>query len=924
VGGHCTVGFDPTPDVTTMLELNVLGTLALQDADGRLVTTRPRPLALLAYLALARPRGAHSREALRALLWPEADRERAQRGLRQTLYMLRRAAGQDLLVSGGVLSVAVDPDAFRCDALAFEAAVEAGRDEEALALYGGELLAGLHLAEAVEWERWVDLERERLHGLAVAAARAVHARAEADGRQGDAEAAARRWTELAPFDDDAHQALMGALARAGRGAAAVAHFNTHEKRLSEELEVEPSPETAALAAAIRDGRIGRVEGGVGAPQGPSMPAPVAPRPRARTAPALAALAGALAVVLVVASAASVLSLRARGAPAPAEILAVGVIEDPGGTEAHIASVLPDLLATGLARMSEGGVVSVERMQELMASAEEGPGARADAARRAYATSYLDGVLTRDPAGGLRLDLRRTDTRDGRVRDGWTVRADDPLDLVDRAVRLVANGSGVHGGDGEVALGTRSLVAARFYQEGLRAFYTGEEATALALFDAALHEDPDFAMAAYYGSLATDPWLERMDRLHHARELARNAPRRDQLLIEAGWAWALSDPSALTAAQAFAARFPEDPESALLLQRALDRAGRYAAAVGWGRRAIDLARAAGDAGSPRCRACSAYATLYYSYVAMDSMAAAVRVAREWAEFQPASVAPLRALSAALRRSGEWDEALHVRDEVLRRGPAVPADHVFAADVALRQGDMEAAHRVLDGKQAGHPDPVRRHALWWKAIVLRNESRWDEALSALDAFRELAARTPGFQTDLADTHRAIVLQEMGQYEQSAQLFRETGSASAARAHSPGYAARQLAWHMTHAATSLALAGDTTGFEALADTVRVVGVRSGYVRDALLHHHIRGLLWEARGDAARAADAYFKLIHSPTESYAVSVLRLARILVDSGRPHEAVDLLDAQLRGPMESVGLYVPRSRIVELRGEAWLAAERRSD
>src|SRR2546426_954328 len=64
-----------------MIEFRVLGTLHLTDAEGREVTsllTRPRRLALLAYLAAATPRGLHRRDTLLALFWPELDQEHAR------------------------------------------------------------------------------------------------------------------------------------------------------------------------------------------------------------------------------------------------------------------------------------------------------------------------------------------------------------------------------------------------------------------------------------------------------------------------------------------------------------------------------------------------------------------------------------------------------------------------------------------------------------------------------------------------------------------------------------------------------------------------------------------------------------------------------------------------------------------------------
>ena len=77
-----------------MIAFRTLGSLDLVDAGGQTlgaVLSGPKRAALLAYLAIARPRGFHRRDVLVALLWPELDQERARAALRHTLHHLRRS-----------------------------------------------------------------------------------------------------------------------------------------------------------------------------------------------------------------------------------------------------------------------------------------------------------------------------------------------------------------------------------------------------------------------------------------------------------------------------------------------------------------------------------------------------------------------------------------------------------------------------------------------------------------------------------------------------------------------------------------------------------------------------------------------------------------------------------------------------------------
>jgi hypothetical protein len=68
-----------------MVELQALGPLELRDARGPLesVQSQPKRAALMAYLALARPRRPHRRDEILALFWPELDDAHARNALSQ-------------------------------------------------------------------------------------------------------------------------------------------------------------------------------------------------------------------------------------------------------------------------------------------------------------------------------------------------------------------------------------------------------------------------------------------------------------------------------------------------------------------------------------------------------------------------------------------------------------------------------------------------------------------------------------------------------------------------------------------------------------------------------------------------------------------------------------------------------------------------
>src|SRR3954466_4118917 len=146
-----------------MIQLRILGVLDLRTADGRTLddaVTRSKRMALLAYLAAARPYGFHRRDKLVTLFWPDLDKERARGALRTTLSRLRDDLG-DIIESRGVEEIAIRRDQIWCDAVALRERIGQGDVLGAATLYGGAMLDGVHVAgTSDEFEQWLSAERE--------------------------------------------------------------------------------------------------------------------------------------------------------------------------------------------------------------------------------------------------------------------------------------------------------------------------------------------------------------------------------------------------------------------------------------------------------------------------------------------------------------------------------------------------------------------------------------------------------------------------------------------------------------------------------------------------------------------------------------------------------------------------------------------
>jgi TolB-like protein/DNA-binding SARP family transcriptional activator len=237
-----------------MIELRALGRLVLRGPQGEdlhTVLAQPKRVALLAYLAIARPRGFHRRDTLLALLWPELDDQHARSALNQGLHHLRSALGKEALPSRGDGEIGIDFRAVSCDAVEFEAAVEADDPARALELYRGDLLEGFHVSGGGEFERWLEEERVWLRRRAAGAAAVLAHREEARGEPVAAGHWARRAFALAPDDEREARNLIELLGRLGDRAGAVQAYEAFARRLRVEYEVDPAPETLAAIEAVR-------------------------------------------------------------------------------------------------------------------------------------------------------------------------------------------------------------------------------------------------------------------------------------------------------------------------------------------------------------------------------------------------------------------------------------------------------------------------------------------------------------------------------------------------------------------------------------------------------------------------------------------------------------------------------------------------
>ncbi len=247
--------FGVTRGQITVIQLLLLGSVDIFGDSGARMDAplrRSKRVALLAFLAAARPTGFHRRDKIAALFWPELPTDRARAALRTTLSRLRDDHGAELVLGRGVDEIAVDIAQLRCDVMDFDDAMAASRFEDAVALYRGPFLDGVHVEGAGEQlENWIATERSRLHdGLL----RALSALVDAAERRGDLEAAvsaARQSLDASPNDEVLARRAISLLIASGNRGGAMQAYDEFVRRLRSDLDVDPAPETSALVAPLR-------------------------------------------------------------------------------------------------------------------------------------------------------------------------------------------------------------------------------------------------------------------------------------------------------------------------------------------------------------------------------------------------------------------------------------------------------------------------------------------------------------------------------------------------------------------------------------------------------------------------------------------------------------------------------------------------
>src|SRR5260370_12005441 len=257
-----------------LVRLAVRGPPEVFHDGSRLTFALRKAEALLLYLAVEG--GMHPRSKLAALLWPDSEPADARKTLRNALTLLRSLladadaspaqpshllAEQDLLGLNPQAPLELDLDVVQqayhqAQGLSTLPSLEqrtslVAHVQHALALVRGPFLDGFWLREEAPFDEWL-LQQQRQWQVRVQLLfDRLSSFQETAGEQEQAKATLLRWLALDPLQEEAYRRLMRVHLALGDPTTALQAYAACRARLAEELQVEPSADTVALAEHIR-------------------------------------------------------------------------------------------------------------------------------------------------------------------------------------------------------------------------------------------------------------------------------------------------------------------------------------------------------------------------------------------------------------------------------------------------------------------------------------------------------------------------------------------------------------------------------------------------------------------------------------------------------------------------------------------------
>lgn len=251
------------------LTLELLGPPQLQLDNTPVTTSRRAVIALLAFLAVSdvnHPKQRHTRESLSALLWPNYDQSKALANLRHILWEVTQFVGDGWIITEHE-TIYLNPSAdLTLDVTQFQSLLARASQQSdpalripllvaAAKLYRDDFMSGFSLKDASSFNEWVLTESENLRRDLASALSMLVEDYSALNQTASAIPYAQRLIALDPINEAAHSQLMQLYVLIDQHTSAIQQYQTLQKLLRKELNVDPQPETRELYKKIRRGEI---------------------------------------------------------------------------------------------------------------------------------------------------------------------------------------------------------------------------------------------------------------------------------------------------------------------------------------------------------------------------------------------------------------------------------------------------------------------------------------------------------------------------------------------------------------------------------------------------------------------------------------------------------------------------------------------
>lgn len=237
--------------------LKILGTPALYIDEEPVFLTRKKSLALLSYLSLEG--GAHSRDSLASIFWPECAQDKARANLRSCLLDLSGHLQANMFLNDRD-HVALVPGTICVDALQFREKARScpGHEAEAVCprcapnlieaskVPTGLFMQGFTLPGCGGFDDWQTLQTAYFQESIVSVHRRLSTWYEGHANLAEATACVRSWISDDPYDEEARRRLMHILALCGRWAAAEECYREWVSVARNELGTSPDAQTVEL------------------------------------------------------------------------------------------------------------------------------------------------------------------------------------------------------------------------------------------------------------------------------------------------------------------------------------------------------------------------------------------------------------------------------------------------------------------------------------------------------------------------------------------------------------------------------------------------------------------------------------------------------------------------------------------------------